>query len=405
MRKSEIFESFIKIAQDKGIISKDAPEKAIKQLSKTHRHDSLSADDIAKLYGVKSDRPKSMDYDRNIIEDAHPDTVVVSPSYDKLNGLLGNQNQKQDIALNKINKTPNGQLDAHKWAQKNLLLTLVRVGNDLDNKNKEELRALSDACLNQVSDPLKKEAWVYVTVGVVALFTALYAQQHLDDSNNSLKETTQNLVGEIDDLITSNSNFGLGYTFKPEFIQEMELFKSKVIELSDVASNAEQVIAMIEKPRDTSEINASIKQQAGKIDNAAKAHNDLRAKITQFNPFFKKVLKNFSDNSFKQRQIEETGVITKTIDKLKIFHGGRGLIKDDFDDVRGALPAFRNAYMDLIKILRATKSYEKSLQSELDLNKPEAPTEVTQEQPNAPTNPENEAAVAQLAKQVPTIPE
>ena len=104
MRRSEIFESFIKIAQDKGLVSKDAPEKAIKQLSKTHRHDSLSAEDIAKLYGVKIDQPKGMEYTRNIIEDAHPDSVIVSPAHDKLNGLVENNNERQNIILNIVNK-------------------------------------------------------------------------------------------------------------------------------------------------------------------------------------------------------------------------------------------------------------------------------------------------------------
>ena len=110
MRDSEIFNSFIKIAQEKGMISEDAPEKAKKILEKTHRADSLDISAIEALYGVKPNMPKDMEYKRNIIEDAHPNAAIVSPSYDKLNGLVENNNERQDILLNIVNRTPDGRI-------------------------------------------------------------------------------------------------------------------------------------------------------------------------------------------------------------------------------------------------------------------------------------------------------
>ena len=121
--RSEIFDNYVKIAEEKGIVSKDAPEKAKKILEETGRADSRSIKDIEKLYGVKNDTLKSMEYKRNIIEDAHPDSIVIAPSYDKLNGLVENNNERQDIMLRLVNKMPNGQLDNHKYAQKDLLLS------------------------------------------------------------------------------------------------------------------------------------------------------------------------------------------------------------------------------------------------------------------------------------------
>jgi hypothetical protein len=55
----------------------------------------LSIEQIGKLYNTKQKRPEDMDYERNIMEDAHPDSVVISPSYDKLNGLVENENEGQ----------------------------------------------------------------------------------------------------------------------------------------------------------------------------------------------------------------------------------------------------------------------------------------------------------------------
>src|SRR6185436_13688028 len=106
MNRSEIFYNFVKIAQDKGMISEDAPEKAKKKLSKDHRADSLDISAIEALYGVKPNTPKDMEYKRNIIEDAHPNSVVVSPAYDKLNGLVENDQERQNIILNILSKNP-----------------------------------------------------------------------------------------------------------------------------------------------------------------------------------------------------------------------------------------------------------------------------------------------------------
>lgn len=148
MRKSEVFEEFVKIAQQKGMVQSDETQK---KLQKTHRADSLDISAIEALYGVKPNLPKDMEYEDNIMETAHPNSVVTSPSYDKLNGLVENNMERQNIMLHIVNKTPDGLLTQRKYAEKNLLLSLIKVANDLDNKNQKDLRVLADACLLQVS--------------------------------------------------------------------------------------------------------------------------------------------------------------------------------------------------------------------------------------------------------------
>src|SRR5271166_4104687 len=146
MRRSEIFESFVKIAQQKGLISDaEHAEHTEKDFSETNpRMDSLSIEQISKLYNTKPAQPKDMEYQRNIIEDAHPEMVVISPSYDKLNGLVENENEGQNIRIHISLKEPDGHLTQRKYAEKELIMALVRTANDLDNRNQDQLCKLAD---------------------------------------------------------------------------------------------------------------------------------------------------------------------------------------------------------------------------------------------------------------------
>src|ERR1700676_3795466 len=97
MSKSELLDSFIKIATDKGLLS-ETPNKPVKAETSQRsdvfesfaeimkgaedaehtekegkvRWDSLSIEQIGKLYNTKPALPDDMKYEHNIFEDAHP---------------------------------------------------------------------------------------------------------------------------------------------------------------------------------------------------------------------------------------------------------------------------------------------------------------------------------------------
>src|ERR1035437_8170321 len=98
MNNSDIFNNFIKIARKEGIISEsDHAEHTEKDFHETNpRHDSLSIEQIGKLYNNKPDLPEDMKYKNNIMEDTHPESVIISPSHDKLNGLVENEIEGQN---------------------------------------------------------------------------------------------------------------------------------------------------------------------------------------------------------------------------------------------------------------------------------------------------------------------
>lgn len=150
---SDIFNSYIELAEKKGLVSlaEEDADDSKQALDKNPRADSLSKEEISKLYNVKPDAPKGMDYDRNIGQLAHKTPVVIGPSYDKLNALVESDNERQDILLRIVDKRTNGLLTQHKYAQDEMVRSLVRIANEMDNRNESELCALADECLKSFS--------------------------------------------------------------------------------------------------------------------------------------------------------------------------------------------------------------------------------------------------------------
>lgn len=139
---SEIFDEYIRIATEKGLIS-TAETDPLKETNP--RYDSQDISTIEALYGVRpNDEPKGY---RNIIETAHPEPVHIAPSHDKMNGLVENGNELQDILVNIVARPPSGSIAYRKLAEQNFVMELIRVANHLDNVGEEDLRILADSCI------------------------------------------------------------------------------------------------------------------------------------------------------------------------------------------------------------------------------------------------------------------
>lgn len=145
----DIFEKYAELAMERGLVSKGDDLK--KKLEKNPRWDSQNISTIELLYGVKPDSPKEMEYKKNIVEVAHPNAVIVSPAHDPLNGLVENLNERNNILINIVNKTPDGHLTGRKYASDELVRSLVRIANEMDNRDAEELRVLADTCIEQMN--------------------------------------------------------------------------------------------------------------------------------------------------------------------------------------------------------------------------------------------------------------
>ena len=151
MPKEDIFNEYAKIAVETGLVKVAKEDSSISKKSKNTRLDYSSSEAIQALYGIRPDGNESANYEKNIAEYAHPNSVVISPAHDKINGLVENINERQNIMLNIVNDPTNGHLNQRKYAKSELVQALVRVANDMDNKDEEELRILADSCIENIS--------------------------------------------------------------------------------------------------------------------------------------------------------------------------------------------------------------------------------------------------------------
>jgi hypothetical protein len=368
MRKSEIFDEFVKVAQDKGLVSSD---KSYRALEKNPRADSLSVDDIAKLYQVKNESPKNMNYKNNIMEIAHTSSAIVSPAYDRINGLFENNIERQNIMLNIVNKRNDGLLTQKKYAEHELMMSLIKISNRLSQENNPELKNLSDACLKQAEsnqNQLRKNAvldpmtWAIIGT-VVAALAGLYVHQHIDEADRGFELNHENLKKEVTDLVESESSFGVGYDFSDDFKDIMSQFSDKLDEFYALYEKIKPLITTIEKPRTKKELIEFAKSPQG--DMFIKAYNTFKDASANMSEYLKKVKQNFERQDYKKRQITDSGSLTDMADRLKL-HGGPGLIKDDFDDVRRAIPPYMESIESMLKVLKSAERLKNLAKRQLE---------------------------------------
>jgi hypothetical protein len=398
MKNSEVFDNFVKIAQEKGLISEGEAEHT-EQNTKSPRWDSLDLSAIEALYGVKPNLPKDMEYEHNIMEDAHPNSVVISPSYDPLNGLVENEMEAQNIKMHIIFKEPEmgnpnqaryplkpkmiyPNVLGNKAASKDLLLSLVRVANDMDNKQQDSLRILADKCLDQVDQDLKKKVawslgplgnpWV---LGVASLLGIIYANQHLADVDQGIKLDYSRLMTELEDFRNADVTMGFGHKYDDTLKNDVASLESKLNEFWSVYSSTVPLIQNIEKPKDAKE--AAAMAQEAQNQSVMQAYENLRT-ITEkeLYPYLDKVEQNFSNPDYKAEHTVDKGAVTSLLDSVPFLHGGKtSLTADDFDDVINAISPFRAAIGRLMDVFAKAKDFKDKIATDLAASQAKTKTE------------------------------
>lgn len=429
MRRSDIFESFVKIAEEKGLVSRE-PVKKQAEAEHTEKNldnprwDSLSIEDIAHLYGVKPDSPKEMQYKRNIMEVAHPDPLVIAPSYDKLNGLVENEIERQNIDMHiALKPSPDGQLTNRKYAKRDFILSLVRVGNEMDARGESGLTALADACLVQASQKksLEKTAQLQVIVPLIAAtLGAVYAKQHLQFHSDGFTRDYEKAINEIDDMLNSNSNWGVGYDYTPQFTQTLNELKNKLNELNTAVQAVLPELDKLDAPHSGPELVQIAKSPD--THEALHALQEFKKTVNDVYPYLKTTVVNFSNEGYKQRQIAQKGFLTGVVDSTEVLHGGKGFIADDFDDVAHALQTLFTDVQNISKSLSGADSVAASAQQQLASAESSSPVGEAAEPapetavplptpgemgapPAAPTGPVEESQVSQLERELAEFPD
>lgn len=182
--RSEIFDKYAAIALEQGLLSEAAEEKS-----------RIGSDDISTielLYGVK---PNGKD-EKNIIEQAHPEPVIIAPAYDRLNGLVENEIERRNIIMQIMNKPHQAKLTQHRYAEQQLMSELVRIGFLMDNQDQFELMSLADAC----TEGLQKKA-------ILPLIGAISGGLALLGAYRNFAYLSQGIQNDCDNAIDAISKF------------------------------------------------------------------------------------------------------------------------------------------------------------------------------------------------------
>lgn len=219
---SEIFDNYVAIAREQGLISEATDSVRVGS-------DDIST--IELLYGIK---PNGKD-EKSMVEQAHPEPVIIAPSYDRLNGLVENVQERQNIIISIINKAPQSKLTQHRYAEtKELVDELVRVGFMMDNKNEMELMALADSCTENL---LKKQAILPLLAAIVGGLTLIgtynnftYLSQGVGNDCDNVVEAVSKLSQEVPEISNQLSELieGVKYVKKlyDQAIQVASKFKT-----------------------------------------------------------------------------------------------------------------------------------------------------------------------------------
>jgi hypothetical protein len=301
---SEIWDEFEKIAIAEGLVSVAEDEPTTKSPA---RYDSLSDDAIRFLYGLD---PEGIFHGKDKIEVAHPDTVVIAPAYDAMNGVFENQNQRQAIMAYIATKTPNGNLTHRRYvaAKNDLINSLIRAAFTLDHSGDESLMSLADSCsvrLDKQSEKFIKEAIAPVAIagvvlGGIALLGGAYYLMYGATTAQNVYTNSQMVLEALDSLNDKPYAAGIrtDVTNLMESARELYTLKDElanVKSVNDAAAMTQQDTSRIEMikgkisayVKQLQKIQMAIPEWVSKIELTHKAStneakSDWWAKVEQF---------------------------------------------------------------------------------------------------------------------------
>jgi len=388
MRKSDIFEEFIKIAQERKIMP------TVRESTRENFFEDREEQEHS--YNLKLDNADDATYEYNIVEIAHPKPVVVSPAYDKVNGLVENINERSSIMQDIATRTPRGNGFPKKYAEKQLLMSLVRIANDLDNSKIEDLQSLADTCLIQTSKQIKKQAIAPLAIagilGAAAIIGGLYAKQHMAFFSDGFERDHEKLLAEINDIVDSSSNFGVGKNYSPAFLKVMESLQKDCNDFYSIYKIVLPVLEKLNEAKTGQELMEQANKGGGK--EVEEAYKKLKAAADNLIPKLLFLQKNLVNNSYKNMQVQEKGWLTDIAEKSGLI-GGKGVVADDMDDVSHALETYIKDIRDLEKILRTAGEYQENAKRKL-----EEAAAANQEAEKAPTATQENAEAPRSAEEI-----
>lgn len=392
MSYSEVLEQFVKNAERKESEDPNYIKKTKDKLEKNPRWDSQTDEIIKSLIRTKPEMAKGMEYKNNILEIAHKDKVVVLDTYDKLNGLVENNIERQNILLNIIMRAPRGQVVHEKYAD--LKKSLEKTLRYSISSNNKELEGFTKKCIEQLNTKLHKKALAPAVWIISGIIGALYSHQHLPNVDNGFKVNHERLISSLDDFEKSSGGQIYGVEYKPQFLDMVRDFKNKILEFNALYEQFTPLVDKIEKPQTAQELMELQSRPDG--SELATAFDTITKAVTNFIPYINRIYTNFSSQDFKSRMINQKGFLNEIIDHTSVLHGGKGLIADDFDDVVNALGAYKNSLLSISNIFSASKNEAISAKNQLE----QAMSETQRAQSVSEKDNSNDQKINDIAKEL-----
>lgn len=193
-----ILDGFAKIAQEQGLFDPTIVKKA----EDSSIGGSKELSNIELLYGLK---PKDW---KDLLDEAHPESVVISPAYNEVNGLVENLKQRHRIMEDIANRTPAGNFKQYFYtteaekvskAYNDLLQETIKIGYQLDLNNEDDLAAFADNCSERlVKTALGPLAIAGVVAAVAGVVYLVYSTNN--PSSQGVRSDTKRALTEIEEI-------------------------------------------------------------------------------------------------------------------------------------------------------------------------------------------------------------
>jgi len=346
---SEIFDEYTKIAKEKGLV-----KEAAEETNPSYESRDLSA--VEALYGVQ---PNGKDDD--ILDKAHPEPVVVAPSYDRFNALVENLKERHDMMAYIALKPNDGKLTQHRYvkAQKELVDELVKGAFMLDRTKNENLMTLADSCSGRlVKEALPPLAIAGIVAGVVFAVGGL---TKLFSNTTLVQGVEQNAIialEEISDMLVDDY---------PQMEPDLRPLVNSITRLRDAAEAVKSI-----KIRSGPEVDDDEGVTSADVRNAAiqarvlykqdavkmlRAYKKLARHVSRIIPKFIKLIQ-LRETQYRSKETS----IYRMLRKVKEF-----IVQSDVEDVTDALEALNEAIAENSKQISSHEELIKYFNNEEDV--------------------------------------
>lgn len=360
---SEVFDNYNALAEETGLLkeSYNTLEQYKNDVDARVGSDSIS--DIEALYGIKPEMIPGMEYEENLVEIAHPNAVVIAPSYDKINGLVENINERHNIMVNITQKVPVGVHTNPKYAQQELTMELIRLANEMDAKNQDKLYKLADECLTEISNyKFKKKAVAPIAgVGLLGLIPGwgwaaaivlggIYLYSHTNDMDEGPLPNCDRAIEALTDLKTNS-------WWESDVDAEVQKECDKLIKYISVLKSSitkyNHVVEAVQAPRVLGELENldRLKEIAAQKDMVKKAVDDFSGRVAEIKPLIEMAITNFDSGVYQNMHTKPSAGAKLTSWLGEALHGNHGLIANDFLSAKHALVPLEASLEELTKVI------------------------------------------------------